>query len=522
MIGGSDNGDRRAAARVKLASSVTATRYSSCRSSITVGCRFPKNLVLALCQPRDDRGRMRWLTVTVTSLGLFLAVLSTTLVSVALPTIGRQLGAGPGALEWTVDAYVLVYASLLIPGGTLGDRYGRKGLFLVGVALFGLGCLGAGLAPSVPVLLAARVVQGLGPALLVPGSLAIVRTVFDDARRRALAIGVWSTSSGLALAVGPPLGGLLVDGLGWRWVFLANVPLSAALLAVAARAVPRAPRAPRDHRFDLLAALMAPIAMGLLALGAITGQSRGFASPVVLLELVAAGLAAGAFGYRELHHPHPLVDLRLFASRRFTGANLAAFVVFFAFIGLIVYLSAYFQQVHGDSAIRAGLRVAPIGVTCALAAVAAGRLVSRYGERWPLVVGLALAGGATLGLLHDRSWWVLAIAGAGIGLCGTPISTAAMSTVDSTRAGMASAVVNANRQTGQVIGVAVLGWLVYSRQGAVQPAGLDRALVVSGLALLTAAAVVMWLFAGPTHRAEVGRQPARAGRGSGRPRAGRS
>jgi len=441
---------------------------------------------------------MRWLTVTVMSLGLFLAVLSTTLVSVALPTIGRQLGAGPGALEWTVDAYVLVYASLLIPGGTLGDRFGRKGLFLAGVGLFGLGCLGAGLARSVPVLLAARVVQGLGPALLVPGSLAIVRTVFDDARRRAVAIGVWSTSSGLALAVGPPLGGLLVDGLGWRWVFLANVPLSVALLAVAAAAVPRPPHAPRNGRFDLAGSVLAPTAMGLLALGAITGQSRGFASAVVLLELAGAVLAALAFGYRERRHPNPLVDLKLFASGRFTGANLAAFVVFFAFIGLIVYLSAYFQQVHGDSAMRAGLRVAPIGVACALAAVAAGRLVSRYGERWPLVLGLALAGGATLGLLLDRSWWVLAVAGAGIGLCGTPISTAAMSTVDSSRAGMASAVVNATRQTGQVVGVAVLGWLVYSRHGTIQPAGLDRALVVSGCALLLTAAAVMRLFASRT------------------------
>jgi MFS transporter, DHA2 family, methylenomycin A resistance protein len=438
---------------------------------------------------------MRWLTVTVTSLGLFLAVLSTTLVSVALPTIGRQLHAGPDALEWTVDAYVLVYACLLIPGGSLGDRYGRKRLFLIGLALFGLGCLGAGLAHSVPVLLASRVVQGLGPALLVPASLAIVRTVFDDERRRAVAIGVWSTSSGLALAVGPPLGGLLVDGLGWRWVFLANVPLSLALLALALFVVPVSERTPGDGPIDVVGAALATAAVGLLALGAIAGLYAAFAGSL---------LAAIAFGYWELRHPRPLVDLRLFANRRFTGANVAAFVVFFAFIGLIVYLSAYFQQVRGDSAIQAGLHVAPIGVACALAAVAAGRLVGRYGERWPLVVGLALAGAATLGLLFARSWWVLALAGAGIGLCGTPISTAAMSTVDKARAGMASAVVNAMRQTGQVIGVAVLGWLVFSRQGTVTRAGLDRALVLSGVVLLVTAVAIAQLFRSSRRADEAG------------------
>lgn len=207
--------------------------------------------------------------------GLFLAVLSTTVVSVALPTIGADLQASATDLQWIVDAYVLVYASLLVAGGVLGDRQGRKGMFLLGVAIFGLGSLLCGVAPSVGVLLVGRVVQGLGPALLVPGSLTIVRATFADPKLRAVAIGLWSTASGLALAVGPVLGGVLVDGLGWRWVFLSNVPPVAVLLGLAVRFVPRLPRTPACERFDWLGAALTTAGVAGLAFGIIHGQSGG-------------------------------------------------------------------------------------------------------------------------------------------------------------------------------------------------------------------------------------------------------
>ena len=459
-----------------------------------------------------------WAAVGVLAGGLFLAVVSTTVVSVALPRIGRDLSAGATALEWTVDAYVLVYASLLVAGGVLGDRRGRKGLFLLGVAVFGLGSLVTGLAPSIGVVLAGRVVQGLGPALLVPGSLTIIRAVFTDERRRAAAIGLWSMSSGLALAVGPALGGAVVDGAGWRWVFLLNVPLSAVLLLLATRYVPRVPRTPPHGPFDRLGAVLTTAAVAATAYALIGGQDHGWSAPVVLSAFGAGALALAGFAAWERRAADPLVDLSLFGRAAFTTANVAALVVFFAFVGAVVYFSAYFQRVQGRSPLAAGLDVSAIGVAFALAAPLSGRLVGRVGPRTPMLAGLVVSGAAMLGLLRlgvdtgaGAIWWNLALAGGGVGLCLTPMTAIAVSAVDASRAGMASAVHNAMRQLGQVLGVAVLGALVYANPalrhdsgGRLAPsrrpvfvAGLHHALWVSGTALLAAAALVAVLLPRP-------------------------
>jgi MFS transporter, DHA2 family, methylenomycin A resistance protein len=454
-----------------------------------------------------------WVSLAVVAGGLFLAVMSTTVVSVALPAIGSRLHATATQLEWIVDAYVIVYSSLLVAGGAIGDRRGRKGLFLLGAASFGLGSLVAGLAPSVPVLLAGRAVQGLGPALLIPGSLTIIRAVFEDEKRRAVAIGLWSTSSGLALAVGPALGGLLAAGLGWRWVFLFNVPLVIALLALAAMFVPRLPRSAARHRFDLAGAALTIAAVSALAFATIEGQARGWVSPLTLGSFAVGGAALAAFVTWEHRARGPLVDISLFGRASFSAANVAAFVVFFAFVGAIVYFSAYFQQVQGRSAVAAGLDVSAIGVGFALAASQSGRLVSRLGPRWPMAGGLLLAAAATLGLLRlgrdtgiGAIWWDFALLGAGIGMCLTPMTAVSMSAVDASRAGMVSAVHNSLRQVGQVFGVAVLGALVYARLpggsagrplgpagGASFLGGLHHALLLSGSALFAAAAAAALL-----------------------------
>ncbi|HEY2689159.1 MAG TPA: MFS transporter [Streptosporangiaceae bacterium] len=447
--------------------------------------------------------------------GLFLAVLSTTVVSVALPTIGRDLHASATDLEWTVDAYVLVYASLLVAGGVAGDRRGRKGTFVVGVALFGLGSLAAGLAPSTGLLLAGRVLQGTGPALLIPGSLAIIRATFTDDRQRSFAVGLWSTGSGVAMAVGPALGGAIVGALGWRWVFLLNVPLTAALAILAAVVVPRLPHATvfertGPGRFDWAGTVLSTAGVGLLAFAVIDGQDRGWAAPEVLAAFAAGAGILVAFVLTERRREQPLIDVSLFGRPGFAAANLAALVVFFAFVGAIVYFSAYFQEVQGRSPAAAGLAVCAIGVAYALAATWSGRLVGRFGERWPLLAGLVLGGLATLALLRPGPgsglgaiWWNFALLGAGIGLCGTPMTTLALAAVDVSRAGMASAVLNTFRQLGQVFGVAVLGALVYAQlpggSGAgpldaagreLFVAGLHHALLLAGLALLVTAAVI--------------------------------
>ncbi|MGW4123331.1 MFS transporter [Nocardia sp. NPDC004711] len=436
-----------------------------------------------------------WVTLVAVTGGQFLAVLSTTVISVALPTIGRDLHADVTATEWIVNAYVLVYASLLMLSGGLGDRYGRKGVFLLGMLTFALGALIGGLASNIPMLLAGRVIQGIGPALLVPTSLAVVRGAFPDERERAVAIGAWSTSSGLALAVGPILGGIVVTGLGWRWVLLLNVPLVAVFAAIAALVVPRLPRTSATGRFDWQGAVLTTVSIAALSFGLIEGRQQGWASAAILAAFGLAIAAAVAFVGWERRHNDPLVDLSLFGHRGFTAANLAGAIAFFAFVGLIVYLSAYFQQVQGHSAIRAGLDVCAVGIAFATATPISGRVVARFGPRGPMVTGLAIAGLATLGLLSmDRAtgigsiWWLLALGGFGLGLCLTPMTATVLAAVHPHRAGMASSVHNAMRQLGQVLGVAVLGTLVYS--GSVPGmAGLHHAFLVAGSSLLIMAVI---------------------------------
>lgn len=467
---------------------------------------------------RERASRQAWVTLGLVSAGLFLAVTSTTVVSVALPEIGAGLHAGASGLEWVVDAYALVYATLLLPAGSLGDRLGRKGLFIAGTVLFAAGALGCGLAGSLAELLAARVVQGAGSALAVSCSLTIIRATFEDARRRATAIGIWSTSSGVALAVGPPLGGGLASAFGWRGVFLALVTGAVVTAAAGARWIPPLARVPAAGRFDWPGAVLGALAPAALSFGAIEGQAHGWTAAVVLVAFAVGAAALAAFIAWELACPVllgnvPLVDVRLFGHRAFTAANLAALVIFFAFVGAIVYLSDYFQQLQHRTPVAAGLDVSAIGITYAITAALTGRLLHRTGERLPVVAGLLAAGVAALGLLRLSAttpfaaiWWNFALLGAAIGLCGTPISTIAMSAVDQRRAGMASGVVNAARQLGQAFGIAVLGALVYARlpaassAGPVDPAqaplfvaGLHDALRVSGISLLAAGAVVAGL-----------------------------
>ncbi len=308
--------------------------------------------------------------------------------------------------------------------------------------------------------------------------------------------------------------------MGWRWVFLLNVPLAAALVALGGRVIPRLPRTPARGPFDWAGAAASTAGVGLLAFAVIDGQDRGWALAPVVAAFAAGTCVLAAFVIAERRRAEPLVDVSLFTRPAFAAANLAALIVFFAFVGAIVYFSAYFQEVQGRSPVAAGLAVSAIGVAYALAAAWSGRLVGRFSERWPLLAGLVISGLAMLALRRlgpgtglGTIWWNFALLGAGAGLCGTPMTTLALSAVDVSRAGMASAVVNSFRQIGQVFGVAVLGAVVYARLPGGSAAGLpdaaDRqlfvaglhgALLLSGVALIATAAVISPALARPPVR----------------------
>lgn len=466
--------------------------------------------------------RSAWFALAVVTSGLFLAVVSTTVVSVALPTLGHDLHVSAAGLQWVVDTYTVVYAGLLVVGGAIGDHFGRKRLFLLGCGLFGAGSLGSAAAPALGLLLTARIVQGLGAALMVPGGLAVIRALFEHPVERAKAIGWWSTSSGIALAAGPPLGGLLVTAFGWRSVFAMNVPLALALILCGVWLLPALPgRA--QVRLDKAGAALSAAGVALPAVAVIEGQALGWAEPLTIAAFAAGALALAAFVVVERRRADPLIDVTLFARRSFSVANAAGFVVFFAFVGAVVYFSTYFQQVRGLSALGSGLRISVIGITYAITAAWTGRLVARTGERTPLLIGLVTSGAATLALtwLGPDTGFVpilvdFVVLGGGIGFCGTPVTTIAMSAIGPSRAGQASAVVNAFRQTGQVFGVAVLGALVYGdlpgtsgtsgvrtpEQMSLLLSGLHRALGVCGAVLLVCAAVVGVLLATGSRSAE--------------------
>jgi DHA2 family methylenomycin A resistance protein-like MFS transporter len=460
-----------------------------------------------LTAPTSTRPRRVLATVTAAQV---VNVASTTIVAVALPDLGAELGASPTELQWVVDAFVLVFASLLIAGGVAGDRYGRRRALLTGLVVFAVGSLWCAVAPSIEWLLAGRVVQALGPPLTLPASLAIVTATFTEPRARARAIGVWGAGSGVGLAIGPLLGGVLVDGLGWRWVFGINVPVCAVLVALALAGVPRdRPGRPGD-RFDAAAAALLTAAVALLVYALIEGRELGWGSAPVLGAFAGSALLGGAFVRRELRHPAPLVDIRLLGERAFFAANLGGATLYGALTATAVYVSVFLQQVQGRSALTAGLWLLPVGVLTAACAPVAGRMMARAGARPPILAGLGAACLAFVALLRldpgtsfPDVWWAFALLGVGTGLALPPMTATAVGAVRAQQAGMASAIHNASRQIGQTFAVAILGTILFARAGdaadqrrptaaaaADWAAGLHLALVVAGAALACVAVAI--------------------------------
>lgn len=421
----------------------------------------------------------KWILLT-TVLGSAMVMLDSTVVNVALPRIGRDLDADLAALQWTVNAYMVTLAGLILLGGSLGDRYGRRKVFVLGVVWFAAASLLCGVAPGPTVLIAARALQGIGGALLTPGSLALIQASFhpDD---RSRAVGLWSGFGGIGAAVGPFLGGWLVAGPGWRWVFLLNVPLALLCVPVALRHVPESADARAHGRFDVLGAVLGALALALLTYALI--EARG-GSAVVAVTAVAGVAAAVAFVRVERHRADPMLPPDVFASRQFTAVNLVTLCVYAAFGGFFFLTALQLQVVAGYSPPAAGAALLPTTALMLLFSARSGALADRTGPRLPLTAGPLLCAAAMLLMLRvgaDADYLTdvlpaLLVMGAGMVTLVAPLTASVLASVDAGRAGLASGINNAAARAAGLVAVAALPLLAGMGPEAYRsPAAFDAA-----------------------------------------------
>ncbi|HEU5030039.1 MAG TPA: MFS transporter [Spirillospora sp.] len=441
----------------------------------------------------DLTPRRRMLVLAICCMSLLIVSLDNTILNVALPTLRREFHSSVSGLQWTIDAYLIVLASLLILAGSTADRIGRRRVFQTGLALFVLGSVLCSLAPSLGWLVAARVVQAVGGSMLNPVAMSIITNVFTEPRERARAIGVWGAVVGLSMAMGPLVGGVLVDSVGWRSIFWLNVPIGLAALALTALYVPES-RAERPRRADPAGQAFMIVLLATLTYAIIEGPGRGWSDPAVLGSAALAALSLAGFVRHALRAPEPLIDLRFFRSVPFAGATVIA-VSEFAALGGFMFLNAlYLQDVRGMSALHAGLYLLPMAAMSAVFAPLSGRLVGSRGPRPSLVA----AGAATLASAvliaafdaetHDVTLFTAYVLfGIGFGMVNSPITNTAVSGMPRAQAGVAAAVASTSRQVGQALGVAVIG--------AVLAAGTAGA-HSGGTGFVDAARPAYWVLAG--------------------------
>jgi MFS transporter, DHA2 family, methylenomycin A resistance protein len=448
-----------------------------------------------LPERRPQRGVSASLTLFAMSLGYGVVQLDVTIVNTALDRIGTSLGGGVSELQWVVNAYTIAFAAFILTAGALGDRIGAKRIFMAGFAIFTSASLACALASSPSVLIAARAVQGLGAAVLVPNSLALLNHAYPDQRERGRAVGIWAAGASLALIAGPLAGGALIAAVGWRSIFLVNLPIGTAGLWLSWRYATETTRN-RQREVDWPGQVLAIAALGGLAGIIIEGGALGWSNPFVVAGFAGSVLLAVLFVVQELRSSHPMLPLSLFAHRLFALTSAVGLLVNIAFYGLIFVFSLYFQRINGLSPLQTGLAFVPMMGMVLPANLIAARISERIGAPATIAAGAALAAlgcllllGIEPGTSYFKTLSQLMIIGGGLGLLVPPLTAALLGSVEKSRSGIAAGVLNATRQTGSVLGVALFGSLIGQPDHFMN--GAHLALTISALLLLVAS-VVIW------------------------------
>src|SRR6476619_5007383 len=419
----------------------------------------------------------KWWTLGALSFALFLIMLDNTIVNVALPAIKSDLVIGTSELEWVVTAYALTFAVLLLTGGKLGDLYGRRLIFTIGLVVFTLSSLACGLSSSATELIAARAVQGAGSALMMPATLSIITATFA-ARERGMAIGIVAGVSAMALAIGPLLGGIITEHISWNWIFFINVPIGVLAVLSAIFVVPESKDTSREQRLDLPGLLTSGIGLLALVYALIEANQYGWTSARILGLFVVAAVSLTTFVLLEMHQRLPMLDLSLFKNGTFAGANVVAILVTLAMFGIFVFFPIYMQTFRGWSPIQSGAALLPWTILIVIFAPIAGKLSDRIGSRWLMTGGMTTVAVCCLLLstvtLHSTFWHMLPafiLGGLGMSFVMTPMSAAAMGAAPVDKAGVASGVVNTFRQVGVALGIAITGAIVANRAASAAAGG---------------------------------------------------